>query len=88
MSAISLGNGVLDCSNVNQQVCLKCDKSMISCRGVTDAINDLLNIMSSAAPGQKECDDALRKIEVGERSSAFALSVCHGPFVLHMFVGC
>lgn len=31
-------------------------------RGVTDSINDLLSVLSSAAPGQKECDDALRKI--------------------------
>ena len=33
-------------------------------RGVTDSINDLLSVLSSAAPGQKECDDALRKITV------------------------
>ena len=33
-------------------------------RGVTDSINDLLSVLSSAAPGQKECEDALRKITV------------------------
>jgi talin len=32
-------------------------------RGVTDAINDMLNILSSAGPGLKECEDALRKIQ-------------------------
>ena len=34
-------------------------------RAVTDAINMLLNLCSSSGPGQKECDNALRNIEVG-----------------------
>ncbi len=33
-------------------------------RAVTDAINSLLNLCSSSGPGQKECDNALRNIEV------------------------
>ena len=33
-------------------------------RAVTDAINSLLNLCSSSGPGQKECDNALRSIEV------------------------
>ena len=39
----------------------------VSCdhiRAVTDSINSLLNICSSTGPGQKECDNALRNIEV------------------------
>ncbi|XP_062512011.1 talin-like [Corticium candelabrum] len=32
-------------------------------RGVTDAINALINVCTATAPGQKECDSALRKIE-------------------------
>ena len=34
-------------------------------RAVTDAINMLLNLCSTSGPGQKECDNALRNIEVG-----------------------
>ena len=34
-------------------------------RSVTDAINSLLNLTSASGPGQKECDNALRNIEVG-----------------------
>ena len=34
------------------------------CRAVTDSINELLNVCSTSGPGQKECDNALRKIEV------------------------
>merc|ERR1719193_2036756 len=32
-------------------------------RGVTDAINDLINVYTSAAPGQNECDSAIRAIQ-------------------------
>ena len=32
-------------------------------RGVTDAINQLLNQALTAAPGQKECDSAVRNVE-------------------------
>ena len=35
-----------------------------ACRAVTDAINGLLDLCSTSGPGQKECDNALRKIEV------------------------
>ncbi|XP_066270433.1 talin-1-like isoform X15 [Branchiostoma lanceolatum] len=33
-------------------------------RSVTDSINQLINICMQTAPGQKECDNALRNIEV------------------------
>ena len=33
-------------------------------RGVTDAINNLLNACMTAAPGQKECDSAVRNVQV------------------------
>ena len=36
-------------------------------RAVTDSINALLNLCSTSGPGQKECDNALRSIEVRER---------------------
>merc|ERR1719471_895893 len=32
-------------------------------RGVTEAINNLINVYTSAAPGQKECDNAIRAIQ-------------------------
>ena len=32
-------------------------------RGVTEAINDLINVYTSAAPGQNECDNAIRAIQ-------------------------
>lgn len=35
-----------------------------ACRAVTDAINSLLDLCSTSGPGQKECDNALRNIEV------------------------
>lgn len=38
-------------------------------RGVTDSINMLLNACMSAAPGQKECDNALRNIQVSANST-------------------
>ena len=31
---------------------------------MTDSVNDLLSVLLSAAPGQEECEDALRKISV------------------------
>jgi hypothetical protein len=33
-------------------------------RAVTDSINNLLNTAMTAAPGQKECESALRNIQV------------------------
>ena len=33
-------------------------------RAVTDAINSLLDLCSMSGPGQKECNNALRDIEV------------------------
>ena len=32
-------------------------------RGVTDAINALVTVCTAAAPGQRECDNALRKMQ-------------------------
>lgn len=32
-------------------------------RAVTDSINHLVNVCTSAAPGQTECDNAIRKIQ-------------------------
>lgn len=32
-------------------------------RAVTDSINNLINVCTSAAPGQKECDNAVRAIQ-------------------------
>ena len=32
-------------------------------RGVTESINDLIDVYTSAAPGQKECDSAVRAIQ-------------------------
>ena len=32
-------------------------------RGVTESINDLINVYTSAAPGQNECDNAVRAIQ-------------------------
>ena len=38
-------------------------KFILIFRGVTDAINQLLNQALTAAPGQKECDSAVRNVE-------------------------
>lgn len=34
------------------------------CRAVTDTINQLITMCTQQAPGQKECDNALRELEV------------------------
>ena len=45
--------------------CYSCNRLCPLCyRAVTDSINMLLNACMSAAPGQKECDNALRNIQV------------------------
>ena len=41
-----------------------------ACRAVTDAINSLLDLCSTSGPGQKECDNALRNIEVHTNESS------------------
>lgn len=33
-------------------------------RAVTESINQLINVCTVSAPGQKECDNALRQIQV------------------------
>lgn len=38
-------------------------------RAVTDSINGLLDVCTKSAPGQKECDSAIRNIEVNAASS-------------------
>lgn len=40
----------------------------IAAHSVTDAINSLLSLCSTSGPGQKECDIAIRSIEVGVAS--------------------
>ena len=35
----------------------------MAARGVTEAINELINVYTSAAPGQNECDSAIRAIQ-------------------------
>lgn len=38
---------------------------VFSCfRAVTDSINQLITLCTQQAPGQKECDNALRELEV------------------------
>lgn len=38
-------------------------------RAVTDSINQLITLCTQQAPGQKECDNALRELEVNETLS-------------------
>lgn len=35
----------------------------LCCRAVTDSVNYLVDVCTSAAPGQKECDNAIRNIQ-------------------------
>lgn len=35
-------------------------------RAVTDSINQLITLCTQQAPGQKECDNALRELEVNQ----------------------
>lgn len=41
-------------------------------RAVTDSINQLITMCTQQAPGQKECDNALRQLEVSLRMGAGA----------------
>lgn len=38
--------------------------SIVPRRAVTDSINQLITMCTQQAPGQKECDNALRELEV------------------------
>lgn len=38
--------------------------SLVPGRAVTDSINQLITMCTQQAPGQKECDNALRELEV------------------------
>lgn len=38
--------------------------SRVPGRAVTDSINQLITMCTQQAPGQKECDNALRELEV------------------------
>lgn len=38
--------------------------SLVHVRAVTDSINQLITMCTQQAPGQKECDNALRELEV------------------------
>ena len=56
------------------------------CRAVTDSINELLNVCSTSGPGQKECDNALRKIEVYMCYMTHSLRSC--PLSLTINLSC
>uniref|UniRef100_A0A2K5S762 Talin 2 n=1 Tax=Cebus imitator TaxID=2715852 RepID=A0A2K5S762_CEBIM len=56
-------------------------------RAVTESINQLITLCTQQAPGQKECDNALRELEVGpweENVKCSKLSECCWPFVLQV----
>ena len=59
---------------------------------MTDSINMLLNACMSAAPGQKECDNALRNIQVGLELSDVYLYLtlqCYNPvYLLKLWTFC
>ena len=61
-------------------------------RSVTDAINSLLNLCSTSGPGQKECDNAIRSIEVSGcgccESCQCGLYVIWMVWVWFMICGC
>ena len=40
------------------------DLAFLTFRAVTESINHLLSICTTSAPGQKECDNALRQMQV------------------------
>lgn len=42
-------------------------------RAVTDSINQLITMCTQQAPGQKECDNALRELEVGTWQAKWGL---------------
>lgn len=46
-------------------------------RSVTDSINSLLNLCSTSGPGQKECDSALRNIEVHMYDTSACTCTCN-----------
>lgn len=41
-------------------------------RAVTDSINQLITMCTQQAPGQKECDNALRELEVSLQHGSWA----------------
>lgn len=43
-------------------------------RAVTDSINQLITLCTQQAPGQKECDNALRELEVNLLVSDYLLA--------------
>uniref|UniRef100_A0A2K6T9A4 Talin 2 n=1 Tax=Saimiri boliviensis boliviensis TaxID=39432 RepID=A0A2K6T9A4_SAIBB len=56
-------------------------------RAVTESINQLITLCTQQAPGQKECDNALRELEVGpweENVKCSKLSGCGWLFVLQV----
>jgi len=46
-----------------RQVVYENDVNLFVLRSVTESINHLINVCTVAAPGQKECDMALRQIQ-------------------------
>lgn len=61
-------------------------------RAVTESINQLITLCTQQAPGQKECDNALRELEVGPGQASEHPRVClsvlcpWGPFLLFCVV--
>ena len=53
-------------------------------RGVTESINNLINVYTSAAPGQKECDNAVRAIQ----SSRHILETANQPVTESSYYEC
>lgn len=47
-------------------------------RAVTDSINQLITMCTQQAPGQKECDNALRELEVRSSISVTQALFCLG----------
>lgn len=41
-----------------------CGRLCVCCRAVTESINQLITLCTQQAAGQKECDNALRELEV------------------------
>lgn len=45
-------------------ICAPITRLSFPARAVTDSINQLITMCTQQAPGQKECDNALRELEV------------------------
>lgn len=63
-----------------------CVCACVCFRAVTESINQLITLCTQQAAGQKECDNALRELEVAVRSYAVASAVLAG--FLAAYVAC